>query len=192
MIFSDVTICNMALDMLDEAPIASLDDNTRAGRLCKRNYALVRDEVTIAHPWGCAVARTALPAMSDAPAFGWAFQYQLPKDCLRIQPLTVDGAETSKPVPYIIEGRRILTNQGAPLSLRYIKRLENAAEIDPLLARVIACKLGFYVGRLISGKQSFIQQIGKFYSMALKEAKAINARNGTGIDPLNDAWIDAR
>ena len=189
---SEVAIYNMALDMLDEGPVTAPSEDSRAARLLNRNYAQTRDEVLRAHPWNFALTRTALPSLAQAPAFGWLSAYQLPADCLRILPLAREGGFNAAPVPHEIEGGRILTDEPAPLAVRYIRRVTDPGQFDPLFARAFAARLAVYIGHVITGKQSYVERIGRIYTDALTEARRADALEGTPPAPLGEDWIEAR
>lgn len=58
---TETNVCNMALDYLDEAPIASLDSDTSPRALwLQRNYDTTRDALLRAHPWKFAIKRRRL------------------------------------------------------------------------------------------------------------------------------------
>lgn len=192
MSLSEVAIYNLALDMLDEGPVTSPTDDTRPARLLNRNYAQTRDEVLRAHPWNFALTRESLPALSEKPAFGWAYQYELPTDCLRLMPLTYDGNLNGSPIPHEVEGGRVLTDKEAPLRIRHVRRVTNTSDFDPLFARSLAARLAIYVGHVITGKQSYIERLGGLYRDVILEARRIDALEGTPQAPLGEDWIEAR
>src|SRR3546814_2945523 len=101
---SVVSICNRALTLLGQKTITSLEDNSQAARLCVESYGPTRDAVLRDHPWNCAIARADLAALSEAPAFEFGRQFQLPPDCLRVLELWGSRAR------WKIEGRRLLSD----------------------------------------------------------------------------------
>jgi len=189
---SEVAIYNMALDMLDEAPVTSPTDDTRAARLLVRNYGQTRDEVLRSHAWNFALARASLAAAGSAPAFGWRRAFPLPSDCLRVLPLASGGYMEGSPVPHEVESWSILTDAPAPLPVRYVRRVANPAAFDPLFARALAARLARYVGHVLTGKQSYVERIGRIYAEVIAEARSIDALEGTPPTPLGDSWIEAR
>ena len=48
---SSVDICNSALNIIGASNIISLDEDSKAGRICKQRYPNVRDSVFRSHPW---------------------------------------------------------------------------------------------------------------------------------------------
>ena len=83
---TEVSICANALRRLGDDPITSLTDDTERARLCNAFYTDARDAVLRSHPWNFAITRTSLAKLSDAPAYGFNYQYSLPTDpyCLRV------------------------------------------------------------------------------------------------------------
>jgi len=142
-----IDIVNQALSALGEARITSLDDPGQAAGLARSLYDSVRDAEIERHSWNFARTRIMLPALKDPPAFGWSHQYQLPSDCLRVQEagprpraLTEDFIAGENRA-WLIEGRNLLTNQGPPLNLIYLRRVEDPASYPPAFVEVLAAKL---------------------------------------------------
>lgn len=186
---SVVAICNRALDMLGADPVTSLDDNTKAARLCARNYEPVRDAVLRAYPWNAAVRRAALAALAEAPAWGYARQFQLPEGpepepCLRL--LAIEG-ESEFGLRYKIEGRRVLSNEGAPLRILYIARIEDPSQLDPMLADVIATRLAADLSYSLTASAALGQTLMEIYQAKLAEARMTDAAEGVP-DDIVSAW----
>lgn len=189
---SEVSICNMALDVLEETSIVSLSDDTKPARWMLRNYAQTRDATLRAHPWNFARTRRTLLADTVAPAFGWTYRYAIPADALRVLPLTESGDLNSRYQPHEIEGGYILTDKIAPLKVRYIKRETNVATFDNLFIEALAARLAAKAGHLITGKSTQVDNALKLYREALLEARIVDGLEGTPEEIMDDAVIDAR
>lgn len=190
----DVTaLCNLALDYLDEANIVSFDSDTgTVARWLRRNFWPTAHSVMRKHPWNFAIGRASLPASGNAPAFGWAYAYDFPTDCQRVLPLTVDGTESRRSIPYKVEGTQILTNAPAPLLVRYLRRIDNAGLFDQQFCDVLEVTLAQKMAHFITGKASYAQQLGQTLQGLMSDAQMIDALEGTPDDPIDDFWIDAR
>ena len=70
---TETDICNMALDILKEAPISSLTDVRPIASWLNRNFATQRDAALSLANWNFALTRTTLAADATAPAFGWDY-----------------------------------------------------------------------------------------------------------------------
>jgi len=187
---SVVAICNRALDMLGAEPLTSLADNTKAGRLCARNFEPVRDAVLRTYPWNAAIRRASLPALTEAPAWGYACQFQLPdgpfpEACLRL--LAIDG-EAEFDARYKIEGRRVLTNEPAPLNILYIGRIDDPSQLDPMLHDVIATRLAADLSYSLTASAALGQSLMDIYQAKLAEARSTDAQEGSA-DRLFASWV---
>lgn len=195
---SKTEICNLALDYLDEAPITDFDTDTSArARFLRRNFWPVAWELMRKHPWNFASRRVQLASAGTAPAFGWTYAYDLPAHCLRVLPITADGTENGTSVLYKVEGTQILTNQPAPLNVRYLYRIDDtngggAGAFDQQFVGVLAATLGQRIAHFITGKSSYASQIGQIATALFQEAQMIDALEGTPDEPEDSFWIDAR
>jgi hypothetical protein len=191
---SVVSICNTALDLLGSDSITSLADDSKAARFCARNYERVRDAVLRAYPWNCAMARASLAALAQTPAWGYARQYQLPEGpdpayCLRA--LAING-EVDFGLTYKIEGRRILTDEDAPLEILYIARIEDPSQYDALLTDTIAARLALDAAYPLAGSVSLAQAMSNAYAEKLAEARQVDSQEGTPDMLVAGDWLESR
>jgi hypothetical protein len=186
---SVVAICNRALDLIGQSPIASLTDPTNTAAACLRNYDQSRDAVLRSYPWNSATRRVALPALSAAPAWGFARKFQLPVDCLRV----LDSEGDLHGTRWRREGNTILTDAGAPLRLRYIARVADPAELDPMLSDLIALHLASQIAYLITGSNEVSQRMAATYDRLHRDARAMDAREMSQDEELHGGtWLGAR
>ena len=182
---SIVDICNRALDKLGEAPITSLADDTKPARACNRAFEPLRDAVLRDHPWNFAMARAALAASTTAPAWGYAAQYTLPVDCLRV--VTVDTTW-----PWTVEGGAILTDAGAPLYIRYVRRQTDASQFDPLFAEALAARLAVELCEGLTQSNTKREAATRSHREIMARARAIDGREASAETIADTAWFDAR
>lgn len=83
---SEVDICNKALGHIRAGTINSLGESSLQARQCALNYPLLRDQMLQDSPWQFAGSIKPL-AVLVAELFNWAYVYQYPVDCLRINRL---------------------------------------------------------------------------------------------------------
>ena len=172
---AEIDVWNMALDMLHEAPVSAPTGDTAVRLWFTRNYAQVRDSELRKFAWNFALARITIAASVDAPAWRWSYKYDLPGDCLRMMPLRENGALNGTLLSYELEGDAILTNQSAPIKLRYIKRIETVGLWDALFVDVVAARLASKMAHWLTGKASFAQVADQSYRQTLQEARRIDA-----------------
>lgn len=179
---SEVSICNRTLDLLGIDPITSLDDDSKPARVMLRNYAAARDRALRSYPWNCAMRRASLPALAEAPAWGYARYFQLPEGpkpeyCLRVH--KTEWELLGNKDDYKIEGRYIATDADAPLNILYVAQVTDPAKFDVLLQEVIAADLGVYAGAALTEAGSRMDAMTKYLAATLVRAKIVDAREGT-------------
>lgn len=183
---SVVGICNGALQRLGAARIASLEDATKNARECNAAYERRRDAVLRRHRWSFAIARAQLAADSTAPTFGPANYFTLPSDCLRV--LLPDETDTD----WVIEGRKIATDWGAPLEVRYIKQVTDPNTMDSFFREMLSIDLALTLCEVITGSNQKADGLRTELRDVLAEAKRLNAIELPATDIREDDWITAR
>jgi ribosomal protein S28E/S33 len=192
---SDVEICNLALARLGARSIVSLSEDSANARECKRAYSHALESELRAHPWSFARKRVQLAAASTDPAFGYAKQYPLPSDYLRI--LTHNGADgKASQEDFQIEnsdsGRVILTNLTSPINLVYIAKITDATQFDLLFTELLVCRLAYDLCEPITQSRLKQEQFRTRYVAAQREARRINGFERGPLEPTQDPWVTAR
>ena len=170
----DVDVCNAALNNLGATTISALTEDSKAARLCNSRYTSLRDSVFRAHPWNCLITRVTLAADSADPTFEFANQFSLPTSpyCLRIVSLDYHD------LVFRVEGRKILSDE-ATINLIYVGRVTDVTQYDTLLAETLVAKLASELAYPIIGSVSLAQNMFALYEQKLKEARFIDASEGT-------------
>lgn len=184
-----VDIYNMALGELAADLIADPQQMTNNARTIAARYDDIRDAVLRAHPWNCAIRRASLAAMTARPANGYAYQYDLPRDPFCLRPLDLPGLPNT---PWVVEGRRLLTDRAGPLPLRFIARIEDPEGFDPLLVQAVAKRLASVCAYKITKKEHGVE-LFKEYRAVLAEARAVDGQEGWPDDmPFESTILAAR
>ena len=192
-----VDIVNQALSALGEARITSLDDPGPAAGLANSLYEATRDAEIAGHCWNFARARGKLPALAEAPAFGWRHQYLLPADCLRVleagpwPPAVMDDYIAGENRAWLLEGRNILSNQGPPLNLIYLRRVTDPVFYPPPFVEALAAKLAVRMAERLIGAASKRELAWREYDMAVKQAKRLNAIQLPPQKMADGEWMKA-
>lgn len=79
-----VEICNLALGNIRAQSINSLTENSINAQYCKLYYDTVRQALLRAHDWNFAHSEKAMALLSSTELFSFAYVYQYPSDCLKI------------------------------------------------------------------------------------------------------------
>lgn len=83
---SEVEICNLALSNIRAGSINSLTESSLQAQLCKLKYYIMRDRCLREIPWQFNHKLVALASVTTE-VFNWAYAYQYPTDCLKINRL---------------------------------------------------------------------------------------------------------
>ncbi len=185
---SDVDICNLALQRLGVGePISSLTDGSVEASECNRVYDHARDSELRAYRWNFARARVSLAADTTAPIFGFLYQYTLPADWLR----NMTNPAISN-LDWQIEGRKILTNDGAPLEVIYLKRVEDPNDFDELFIDLLVSRIAMDIAERITQSNIKIDQAKTRYQDAKATARRTNSFENVSNTPPDDVWVTTR
>lgn len=186
--YSEVTLANNALQLIGRGKfIVSLDEDSQAARIIRASLPTVRDAVLRAYPWNFAQARAELAADETGPAFEYSNSYTLPSDCLWCHTVYQGDDQNWK-----VEGRKILTDMGAPIYIKYTKRMTDLASADPLFFDALAARLAAQCAVSLSESTSKASELWRMYNLKMREARAVDAQEGQP-DPLpRGTWHDGR
>lgn len=196
---TEVSIANRALQILGADPIISLTENNKRARVLRVAFDPVRDAELQRRNWRFSIKRTTLAALADTPDSGFAYQYQVPTDYLRLLtggdliPLANLSDYVSTPSAlYAVEGDRILTDVGAPLSIRYVARISDTSKFSASFAESLAARLAWECCDAITQSDSKQQLAERRYMIAMREARRANAFEGPTEAIADDTWMLAR
>ncbi len=195
---SQVEVFNLALTKLGQDRATSPTDDVEAVRVLASLWDLARDCVLADHPWRFAIKRDSLPALTAAPAFGWARQFALPESCLRIVQVGDDWLfYTQDTASFTIEAapsgaRAILTDEGAPLQVRYVQRVTNVGVWPPLFCRAVAMQLAADACEKLTQSNTKFEAAMAAYALAIRQAKAQNAIELPPTREPESAWLRSR
>ena len=176
MAITPLDIANMALAVLDEAPIDSLDQDVKAARLINLHFDLTREAELTKYAWVFAILRATV-AGSDTGSGDCSlnFAYELPADCLRPLPLSRNGEPDGVPVSWRQEAGLIYSDQPGPLAIRYVANLTDPNDWDALFTEVLVAALAIKVAHPLTHKSGMIDIARSAYDRALDAALNANA-----------------
>ena len=186
---SQVRVANLALQKLGAAEIVSMDEDTRERRAISRCYTMLRDRELRAHNWNFSIRRKVLAPSSVAPLFEFAKAFPLPSDCLRPLPPSRDVDWT---IEYHEGSKHILTNEGTVIYLRYVSRVTDETQFDPLFADMLACKIAWHCCEELTQSNQKKADIEREYDKAKADAKRTNAFEQATPQEPEPPWLTAR
>jgi len=176
MAITPLDIANMALAVLDEAPIDSLDQDVKAARLLNLHFDLAREAELTKHAWVFAILSTSVPGADTGSGEGTLnFAYELPADCLRPLPLTHNGEPDGVAISWRQEAGLIYCDQPGPRLIRYVANLTDPNDWDALFTEVLVAALAIKIAHPLTHKAGMIEIARGAYDRALEAAFSANA-----------------
>lgn len=196
---SQIEVCNHALTKLGADRLLSLADDNKGARAIAAVYDRLLDAELSRNRWSFAIKRASLPALADAPLWGYEKAYNLPVDCLSL--VWVDGAGQAlglsdllmdSATPYLIEGRKILTDLPAPLRIRYVARVVDPGQWDPSFWDAFAARLAFEICEDVTQAAGKKDALWGEYRASIAQARRVAAIQGAPQVAADDSWLQAR
>lgn len=187
---SKVEIANRALQILGAKRIVALDEDSRNARAINAAFEPVKLAELRKHCWGFATKRAQLAASSTAPLFSRSNSFPLPSDFVRLLP--PDPEMNLNDMDWVIEGRNIITNDSAPLDVRYVYDVTDPNEMDALFRESFAAKLAEQLCEEITQSNTKIATASLLYKDIIAEAKRANAIEKVAEKPPEDEWVTCR
>ncbi len=183
---SKTDISNRALSKLGETRVANVDtDDTKKAKVIRFMWDIVRDSLITAYPWNFAIKRTQLAIDGSSPSWGFANQYTLPVDFLAL-------LEIQNNPNYRIEGGFIVTDEGTPIKIRYISRVTDTGNFDPLFIDAFATRLAFEGCEEITQSNTKKQILAQEFQVNIAEAYASDAIQDPALILPTDEWLLSR
>ena len=187
---SEVDIANRALQKIGAKRIVSLTEDTVNGRAVNLAYEILRDAELRAHTWNFSIERASLAADSSTPDWGRSNSFTLPSDFLRLLPPYPE--DNSNQTDWQIEGRKILTNDSAPLYIRYVKIVTDPNDMDALFREALSARIAAEICEELTQSNSKKTEMKDDYKLAIREARRVNAIENVSAETPEDTWISER
>lgn len=199
---SQVDIANLCLSILGKPSIASFLDPSNSARVINIEYDLLRRAMLTGRAtWRFSIRRASLPSLVGTPISGpFTTMYALPSDCLRILQVgdvypgmdLTDYRSGPSDADYAQEGRNLLCDYGAPLSLQYVGDVTDTTLFDAWFVVYFAANLAWSCCERITGSDTKQKDAKDRMKEAMSQATASNALLNPPQNPADDTWILAR
>ncbi len=181
-----VEIISNALLCLGEEAITDLTDTSKRAVTAVALYPIARDYTLRLRRWNFAEKRASLARLASTPAWGYAYAYQLPSDCLRVW-----STEHQKYYPWKVEGRQLLTNADSA-NIEYTYRNDNPGDYDSGYVEVLIAYLAFKMAWPITQREWVQRSMWDRFQDAMREAAAADGQEGTGGNLESPDLVDVR
>lgn len=185
---SSVEICNSALIKIGAERITSLSDDNQRAILCNEQYAKLRDELLLSHPWHFAKTR-ATPAVDvTAPEYEWDYRFALPADCLRILSLDIEEFNGK----WVEESEYILCNSDV-ISMLYIKQVTDTTLFPPTFSEALACKIAADISYALTQNATLQKTMYDVAKEKIADARSFDSQaTGNVVQARGNTWANSR
>lgn len=170
-----VSICSAALLQLGQQPIANFTQPGDHARLCANLYPLERDSILRENDWNCATKRVVLAPLGTVPAFGYAKQFQLPSDFLRLVSIGDYRIGTPQCQQFKVQGRVVLAS-GTTLPIEYVFRNDQEATWDSKLVELMTARMLWKLAYPVTKSTSLRDELKAEYMAMARAARAIDSQ----------------
>lgn len=197
---SQTDIVNLALILLGDNTVVSINDNSKNARTIKAVYDTIREDELRARLWKFALTRANLASLnvSNIPA-PYKYAYSVPSDCLRIidagntrQVLGLLNYRTGLEKMYDFQGNTIYTTIPSPLAVHYVQNVQETTLFDANFVTAFAAKLAMTAAKSLTDSVQIYAKAEKDYERAIVLASRNNAIERLPEGIADDSWILAR
>lgn len=174
---SSVDICNMALAHLGQEPIMTLDDESKASRLCKQFYDSCRHSLLRLAPWSFALKSMALAKDADTDSF------RLPVNCLYVCKVSTDR--------YILKQNFIWASESS-IEILYVEDVEEVVNMDALFKELFALKIAKEICYNLTADLNLTQLMENKYDRLEADARHRMSSEQRPQQIVEGPWITAR
>ena len=195
-----VDICNIALSLLGEDPITSIDDDSNNAKQLKIHYEAARDATLEAHDWSFAIERFKPAKLTAVPVYGAGALFSVPVDILRViacdDPSVNNSAfvapiNSNEQIDWVMEAGNILCNEDVVYA-RGIKRITTEGLFSPLFVEAFAAKLAMMLAVNLTASADIQARATGMYAGFIKEAKTRDGLQGRSRRLRNRSMLKSR
>jgi hypothetical protein len=180
-------VCNRALSRVGAIRITALTDTSALAKAVSACFPSAPDWVLRTWHWKFAIKRAELRNPEAATGTAWTWRYTLPSDYFEILP---HGTHMDD-VEFVEEGGSLLCDVEAPLELRYVSQVTDAALWDAAFTEVLAWKIAMEIQPEFSTAVSLLS-LKVSFAGALREAQRSGAIERGVDEEQTDRWLAAR
>lgn len=212
---SEVAICNQALGWLGGDLIISLNDDTKEAKLCKANYANLRDAVLTVREWTFAVDRIEPSALATDPRYGFDKRFQIPGNVLRVLQVSRAGDDVVESsvgsssgnrssarngtglgrearVEWLREGETIVVNNAERIYARVLIRIVDPTKFSAPFDQALAARLAMDLAIPLTNSRLLQRDMAALYGEKLADAASTDGMQGRSTNTRADSLTVVR
>lgn len=193
---SKITICNLALAQLGQAPISSLEQDDEKARRLNLFYEPVRDEVLRTHNWAFAGAEEPLVLIEKPQEAPGCCIYKYPAEALFVRRVFVPE-QALKALKFREVFRtdlhcRVLEVPAERAYAEYTRRILDENLFDPAFVKSFSLALACDLAIALTGDSALASQLLQKYTLSLDEARRSNMTENFTRAAASDAFTEVR
>jgi hypothetical protein len=190
---SQTALINRAAALIGSTKkIADIDEANPLASFAKAIWDGAVEGTLSEHPWKFATRRKLLNRLVTTPEFGFAYQFQLPSDCLRWLPAAPDDPDYFRGVQ---EGDVIRSDAEGPLPIRYIWLNTQLPKWSAAAIEALVRRLASDLAEPLSALAGVGDRAAKKADMAMRAGRRQNglASGNRDLGTRNrSSWLAAR
>lgn len=185
-------ICNHALLINGQAPIANITEKSTEAIYCRQFYDPTRREILRAFPWNFALKTAVMNGVVET-SDKWEYVYQLPVDCLRVLEIhPEDGAATGdSKIEFEVIGNKLYANEENAWC-KYIYDCEDTSLFSDMFASVVFHRLAAYISMPIHRDANYTQMLYQMFQKVFAEARTADSNEGQFVPTFGRTFLNAR
>lgn len=177
MALTQTQICNLALGRIGAQGIMDIGDDLKGAKACRNAFEATVREVASLGDWRCLKKRATFAKLATAPAFEWAYQYQLPADFISLVELNGVEYHGQPSDDWEVEGKVLLTD-AEEAKVTYIAYVEDCTAWDSLFTDAVVVLLASKISVPMRQDEGMAQALKEeFLRSALPKARTKNGNN---------------
>lgn len=192
---SETAICNIALSLLAQSPISSLEDPSRSGEWMKNNYAFLRDAVLESRLWTFATARVESES-AEASVWGGQFVHAVPIGWLSVKQVYTDVSASDEShwqmsKGWTREGYNVYSKD-AIVYMRGIDRIVDTGKFSPMFVQTLAARIAAEAAIPFTENRALYSDKWNIYELLLRQAAESDGQQSGNRTVRSDRLIDIR
>lgn len=185
---TQLEIANASIVLVGALPLTAYSGTKKSFITVNALWNITRDACLRMHPWNFAMAREELYDACETPAYEWDYAFDLPEDCVR-----VIGTEHDEytDIKWKVEGKQIVTNETSMI-IKYISNAKEIADWDTLFVNYFIAALAEAIAYPLVQSRSIMEVMRDLATKRLREAKGVDAQEGTTDEMAADKLLDSR
>ncbi len=190
-----VDLVNMALRILGEKRVTSIEDDSDVAEAINDVYYIVRDATLEAHEWSFAIKEFIPAKLTDEPEWGAQNFFLVPSDIIRVLrveanrggPLPASGAGLEvanrsiyrrTEADWQLQSGKIMTGEDS-IVCTGIRRMEDEGSFSPLFSLAFAAHLAMYLAYALTDSDGKWNAASALYVQKIQEAKSRDGLQGS-------------